>query len=188
MKKFFILLATVAVLVSCGPKYSGPNGEKTQKDAEAEFTSSLTKSEKKAVLDLADECMDKLRSGKVDEAVDMIYVLYNDVLYKKSASYTADLITRFKMFPVRSYERLYYSFSTEGNNDISYSYIFAPSKKGAGGESMKLMFNPVYVDGKWYLTLKEGGQSSKDLSADKQIHDLAPAPNAPRLNKKQESE
>ena len=184
MKKIFILLAAVAVLVSCGPKYSGLHGEKTQKDAEAEFTSSLTKSEKKAVLDLADECMRKLQSGRVDEAVDMIYVLYNDVVYKKSASYTADLVARFKAFPVRSYERLYYSFSTEGNNDISYSYIFAPSKKGVGGETMKLMFNPVYVDGLWYLTLKEQGQSSKDLAPDKQIHELAPAPNAPRLNKK----
>lgn len=188
MKKLFILLAAVAVLVSCGPRYSGPNGEKTQKDAEAEFTSSLTEAEKKAVLDLADECMERLQSGRVDEAVDMIYVLYNDVLYRKSDSYTADLITRFNAIPVLSYERLYYSFSTEGNNDISYSYVFAPSRNGVGGETMKLMFNPVYVDGRWYLTLKDPGQSSKSLSADKQIHDLAPAPNAPRLNKKPDSE
>ena len=186
MKKIFILLAAVAVLVSCGPKYSGLHGEKTQKDAEAEFTSSLTDSDKKAVLDLADECMRKLQSGRVDEAVDMIYVLYNDVVYRKSDSYTADLVTRFKAFPVRSYELLYYSFSTEGNNDISYSYSFATSKKSAGGETMKLMFNPVYVDGRWFLTLKEKGQSSKDLAPDKQIHELAPAPNAPRLNNKPE--
>ena len=48
---------------------------------------------------------------------------------------------------------------------------------------MKLMFNPVYIDGSWYLTFKDGSQSSRDLPLDKQIHELAPAPNAPRLNK-----
>lgn len=80
MKRIFILLAAVAVLASCGPKYSGSRGEKTQKDAEAEFVSSLTQSDQDAVLALADECMGKLKDGRVDEALDMIYVLYNDVL------------------------------------------------------------------------------------------------------------
>ena len=186
MKKLFILLAAAAVLVSCGPKYSGMNGEKTQKDAEAEFVSSLTKSDQDAVLALADDCMRKLQSGRVDEAVDMIYVLYNDVVYRKSDSYSAELIERFKAFPVRSYERDFYAFSTEGNNDISYSYVFAPGRNGSGAQTMKLMFNPVYVDGQWYLTFKDYGQSSKALPVEKQIHELAPAPNAPRLNKRPE--
>ena len=186
MKKIFILLAALAVLVSCKPKYSGSNGEKTQKDAEAEFVSSLSSSEKDAVLALSNEFMDKLQAGRVDEAVDMIYVLYNDVLYKKSASYTATLISRFKMFPVLSYELVYNAFSTEGNNDVSYQYVFAYGTGGNPDETIKLMLNPVYVDGQWYLTMKDAGQSSKDLPLDKQIHELAPAPNAPRLNKKPE--
>ena len=186
MKKLFILLAALAVLVSCGPKYSGSHGEKTQKDAEAEFVSSLTQAEKDAVLALADDFMGKLRAGRVDEALDMIYVLYNDVLYRKSDAYNAQLVQRFKMFPVRSYERVYYAFSTEGNNDISYSYVFASSPGSVGGETMRLMLNPVYVDGQWYLTFKETGQSSRDLPKEKQIHELAPAPNAPRFNKRSE--
>lgn len=186
MKKFCILLAAFAVLVSCGPRYSGSNGEKTQKDAEAEFLSSLTQESQDAVLALADECMDKLMAGEVEEAVDMIYVLYDDVLYKKSDSYTAELMMRFRMFPVRSYERLYYSFSTEGNNDISYSYVFSPAKDGSPAQTIKLMFNPVYVEGQWYLALKDVGMSSKDLPKNLQIHELAPAPNTPRLNKKPE--
>jgi hypothetical protein len=116
----------------------------------------------------------------------MIYVLYDDVLYKKSDSYSAELQMRFRMFPVRSYERLYYSFSTEGNNDISYSYVFSPAKDGSPAQTMKLMFNPVYVDGQWYLALKDVGMSSKDLPKELQIHELAPAPNTPRLNRKSE--
>ena len=183
MKRFYLLFAAFTLLVSCGPKYSGSRGEKTQKDAEAEFLASLSQTDQDAVLALADDCMDKLQAGKVDEAVGMIYVLYNDVVYKKSASYTADLVQRFKSFPVVSYERLYHSFSTEGNNDISYSYVFAPASGGRSEQTMKLMFNPVYIDGSWYLTFKDGSQSSRDLPLDKQIHELAPAPNAPRLNK-----
>jgi len=184
MKQLFILLAAVAVLASCGPKYSGSHGEKTQKDAEAEFVSSLTQEDKDAMLALSDSFMDKLQAGQVDEALDMIYVLYNDVLYKKSDTYTAQLIQRFRMFPVLSYKMLYHSFSTEGNNDVSYSYVFDSSTGSEGGETMKLMLNPVFIDGQWYLTFKDLGQSSKDLPVEKQIHELAPAPNAPRLNKR----
>lgn len=188
MKKLFILLVAFAVLASCGPKsnYSGSNGEKTQKDAEAEFVTSLTNDSQEAVLALADECMGMLQSGQVEEALDMIYVLYDDVVYKKSDSFTSDLAMRFRMFPVRSFERLYYSFSTEGNNDISYSYVFEPAKDGKPAQTMKLMFNPVYVDGEWYLTFKDVGQSSRDLPVENQIHELSPAPSAPRLNKKPE--
>ena len=183
MKNLFVLLATFFVLVSCGPKYSGSHGERTQKDAEAEFVSSLSSSDRDAVLTLADDCMSKLQAGRIDEAVDMIYVLYNDVVYSKSPSFTADLIQRFKVFPVLSFERLYYSFSTEGNNDISYSYVFEEGRDGHPAQTIKLMFNPVFIDGEWYLTFKESGQTSKDLPLDKQLHELSPAPATPRLNK-----
>ena len=186
MKRLFILFAAFAVLVSCGPRYSGSNGEKTQKDAEAEFLASLTQSDQDAVLALADEFMDKLKAGQVEDALDMIYVLYNDVLYKKSEAYTSDLVKRFKMFPVVEYERLYSSFSTEGNNDISYAYSFKKGSDGNPSQTMKLMLNPVLADGQWYLTFKDGTQSSKDLPKEKQIHELAPAPNTPRVFKPSE--
>lgn len=183
MKKLFVLLAAVAVLVSCNrPKYSGSRGEKTQKDAEAEFVASMTSSDEEALLALGDECMGKLQAGQVEEALDMIYVLYNNVVYKKSASYTTQLLQRFQMFPVLSFERVYHSFSTEGNNDLSYSYVFAPATADSPAQTMKLMFNPVYVDGEWFLTFKDGSQSSRDLPVDKQVHELAPAPVTPRLN------
>lgn len=53
---------------------------------------------------------------------------------------------------------------------------------------MKLMFNPVFIDGTWYLTFKDGNQSSRDMREENQIHELAPAPTAPRLNLKPDSE
>ena len=143
---------------------------------------SLTQSDEDAVLALADDCMRKFQAGQLDEALDMIHVLYNNVVYKKSDSYTAQLKQRFEAYPVLSFERLYHSFSTEGNNDISYSYVFEPANGNIPASTRKLMFNPVYIDGQWYLTFKDGSQSSRDLPVDKQVHELAPAPTAPRLN------
>lgn len=180
MKKSLFILAAILILASCsrGPKYSGLHGEKTQKDAEAEFVSSLASADSSAVVELAERCMSLLKGGQIAEAVDMIYVLHDNVLYKKSASYTTDLIQRFTTFPVVTYKLNYFSFSTQGNNDVSYTYSFANND----ASSMKIMFNPVKVDDVWYLTFKDGSQSSRDLPLDKQIHQMAPAPADIKLN------
>ncbi len=181
MKKLLLILVSLSLLCSCH-HYSGSRGEKTQIDAEKEFRAALTTADTTSVLALSEQFMQALHNGRVQEAVDMIYVLYQDVVYKKSAEYTAELIQRFSMFPVLSYKMLYYNFSTEGYNDISYSYSFEKPVDGTGAPSIKLMLNPVYVDGVWYLTLKDGTQSSLDLPKEKQIHDLAPAPPKIRVN------
>ena len=84
MKKVIFILAALAVLASCnrGPKYSGANGEKTQIDAEKEFVSSISNADSIAVVSLSDKFMSLLKDGMVNEAVDMIYVLHDDVLYQ----------------------------------------------------------------------------------------------------------
>lgn len=157
---------------------------KTQEQAETEFIASISSADSTSVLHLADSCMSLLKEGLVQDAVDMIYVLSRDTLYKKSPSYTETLINRFKLFPVVSYDLNYYSFSTQGNNDISYSYSFSTSSVEGSSSIMKLMFNPVLVEGQWYLTLKDGYQSSKDLPDELQINRLAPAPAEIKLHKK----
>lgn len=182
MKKLFLILFSLSLICSCH-HYSGSRGEKTQIDAEKEFRESLSSEDTSAVIALSEQFMQSLWNSRVTDAVDMIYVLYNDVVYKKSAAYTSELIQRFKMFPVLSYKMLYYNFSTEGNNDISYSYTFDNPQDGSEPSSIKLMLNPVYVDGYWFLTLKDGYQSSLDLPKEKQIHDLAPAPSKVKLNR-----
>ena len=182
MKKLFLILFSLSLICSCH-HYSGSRGEKTQIDAEKEFRESLSSEDTSAVIALSEQFMQSLWNSRVTDAVDMIYVLYNDVVYKKSAAYTSELIQRFKMFPVLSYKMLYYNFSTEGNNDISYSYTFDKPQDGSEPSSIKLMLNPVYVDGYWFLTLKDGYQSSLDLPKEKQIHDLAPAPSKVKLNR-----
>lgn len=182
MKKVIFILAALTVLASCnrGPKYSGAHGEKTQIDAEKEFVSSISNVDSLAVVTLSDRFMSLLKDGKISEAVDMIYVLHDNVLYQKNDSFSNDLIRRFTMFPVVSYKLNYFSFSTAGNNDVSYTYSFTEDEASS---KMKLMFNPVKIDDVWYLTMKDGSQSSKDLPKDKQINDMAPAPAEVRINK-----
>lgn len=177
MKKVIFIFFAI-ILVSCGSPVQNKKEWKTQQDAENEFIASLTSSDTTNVLHLADSCMTLLKDGLLQDAVDMIYVLYNGVLYKKNSSYTESLINQFKALPVVSYGLNYYSFSTQGNNDISF-YIFSSEESSY---SMKLMFNPVFIDGRWYLTFKDGYQSSKELPDELQIHKLAPAPKEIRLN------
>ena len=186
MKKLLVILAAISLLSAChrAPHYSGFHGEKTQIDAEAEFVAALSSEDSTAVLDLAEQFMTLLKDGQTEEAVDMIYVLYNDQLYRKSEAYSQMLVQRFKVFPVYSYHLVYYSFSTQGNNDISYQYAFGRPTSEKPAPTIKLMLNPVLVDGVWYLTLKEQGQSSRDLPKEKQIHDLAPAPDEITLHHK----
>lgn len=180
MKKILPILLALITVVSCGPRYSGPNGEKTQKDAEKEFLESLTEAKQTEVLEMADNCLELLLTGRLDEAVRMIYILHDDIVYQKSDEYTQELINRFTIMPVYSYKREYYSFSTQGNNDICYVTKMGPSENAP---TIKLTFNPVLVDDVWYLAFKDGNMSSKALPVEKQIHEMAPAPEEIIVNK-----
>lgn len=70
---------------------------------------------------------------------------------------------RFKVFPVLEYTMDYYSFQLEGVNDVKYRITFAleenPEQNGNAVTAM--MFNPVKVDGVWYLTIKNGTEFDK---------------------------
>ena len=88
---------------------------------------------------------------------------------------------RFRRFPVADYELVSYSFSTQGNNDLVYRYSL--SGPVGDGPAMKLTLNPVKVEGRWYLTLKDAYMSSKGLAPDDQISPYAYAPDTLRLNR-----
>lgn len=172
MKKLFILFVTIALAASCG-SHSGSRGEKTQMDAQKEFSEGLSQSDTTDMLHASEEFIIKVTAGQIDEAVDMLYVLYDNQLYGKSDSYTAELKNRFAMFEGVSYELDYYAFSTQGNNDACYRLRFG---EGPDAASMRITLNPVLVDGKWYLTLKDGSQPSSVMAPDRQVNPLAPAP------------
>ena len=178
MKKILYILLVLGLVSSCSSRGSAPVF-KTQKDAEEEFTSSLTARDTTVVLNLTETFMSLVQTDRVEEAVDMITVLSQGVVYKPSDSYYAELVNRYRGMKILSYKLDKYYFTTDGNNDVCYV-----TECGSLDSPMvfKLTFNPICVDGKWYLALKDGNQSSKLLPKDKQIHDMAPAPAKVRLN------
>ena len=118
--------------------------------------------------------MESLKNGTFDDELANLYVVYNDTLYKVSDKSLQMLHDRFSGIKVTDYTLANYRFSTPGINDLSYRYT--THGKVADGPALKLMFNPVKVGDKWYLTLKDGGMSSFDKAPNAQVHPLSPAP------------
>lgn len=180
MKFRLFFLAFIALFVaSCNnsPKVM------TYQDAEREFIASLTENDTLSVLSATGSFMESLKAGQIDDAILRLTMVENDVLYMLGDESLNELRNRFTNFPVQDYQLIRYSFSTQGINDVVYRYSFdGPLTKAAG---MKLVFNPIKVGDSWYLSLKDGYQSSKDQSADKQTHPQAPAPYPIKLNSKQ---
>ena len=153
MKKlvYFSLMALILLCVSSCKK-------KTPLQKMEEFTSSLTSADTTQMLKLSNDCMELLKAKKIDNALSMLYE-YNDST-KEVTPLTPQARKRyermFRIFPVVDYELVYYSFQLEGINDVKYKIIFAQEENVAenGEAATALMFNPVKVDGTWYLTVK----------------------------------
>ncbi|MBO4671197.1 MAG: hypothetical protein J5640_05080 [Bacteroidales bacterium] len=145
----------------------------TYKDAERQFIASLTKQDTLNVVALGTQFFTYIEEGNCDAALDMLNVLDGNVLYGIADESKDFLRPRFVKMPSDGWSFLRYSFSTAGVNDLVYLY---------GG--LKLVFNPVKVGDNWFLTLKDGYQSSNDLNPSDQINPNSPAPYPIRLNKK----
>ena len=162
MKKlaYFSLTALILLCVaSCRNKT-------TQQQTE-EFASSLTSADTTQMLKLGNDCMEHLKAKRIDDALSMLYE-YNDTTHEvKPLSEKSRKRYRrmFRVFPVVDYELVYYSFHSEGINDVKYKIIFAQEENVAenGEAATALMFNPVKVDGTWYLTVKKAGQKFDEL-------------------------
>lgn len=174
MYRLFVFIASALLIASCsGHKNAGSSAEMTQLDAEKEFVSSLKDSDSLSLVTLSDEFIKKLTSGQVYEAVDMLYVLNDNQVCEKSDSTAKEMTRVLSMFRNCDYTLDYVSFSTQGNNDVCYKLFQGDPDQGV---SFKLALNPVLVDGKWYLTLKERNQTGRDLAKTRQLDDNAPAP------------
>ena len=181
MKRLSFFFAVLSALVVCSCNNSPK--VRTYQDAENEFLASLTKADSLKVLALGDEFMRNLMAGgDLDSVLTSLTMVENNVLYRISDESVYEMKARFLARPVADFACLRYSFSTEANNDLVYRYT--TSGKVGTAPGMKLVFNPVKVEGNWYLTLKDGYQSSKDVSPEEQTHPMSPAPDPVRLNRK----
>ena len=148
-----LLLVCCLALFSCGKKQ--PVSEREA------FRSTLTKEDTTQMLALCDQCMETLKAGQVDKALSMLH-LYDDstrTVLPLSEQKERELRRTFKLFPVVKYTRAYYTFTTEGLNDVKYNIEFFEKEAGdPTPNSIGFMFNPVKVEGQWYLTVKEADQ------------------------------
>lgn len=165
----FVFAFVAAFLASCNnsPKVM------TYKDAEREFIASLTRQDTLDVVNLGTKFFTYIEENNTEAALDMLNVLDGNVLFGIADESKDFVRPRFARMPAEGWSFVRYSFSTPGVNDLVYLY---------GG--LKLVFNPVKVGDHWFLTLKDGYQSSKDLSSSDQINPNSPAPYPIRLHSK----
>lgn len=158
MKNFSYILITVAI-ICLGTACS--NKQKTREERVEEFRSMLTASDTTQMLQICDNAMEQLKGKKIDEVIASLYE-YNDSteeLTELTDATKKRIARRFKMFPVLTYNRQYFSFMLEGCNDVKYEVVFAtPEQTGADSARTMFMFNPIKVDGEWKLSVK----SAKD--------------------------
>ena len=160
MKKiiyFALVVFIMSVVAACNQK-SQSHVDKTK-----EFRDGLTEQDTAQMLKLADDCMELLKKKDVEGALSMLNE-YDDStgsVQPLSEQTRAKYQRLFKMFPVYKFERSSYSFILEGLNDVKYDIIFADEEHPEvnGVPKTSFMFNPVKVDGQWYLTVKRADQN-----------------------------
>ena len=156
MKRNFLLLITVLgflLSTSCSNKKA-----QTRDDQIEEFRSILSSTDTTQMLQLCDNAMELLKDNNIEQVVASLFE-YNDSTHEARpiSDATAKHYTRmFRMFPVLSFTRRYFSFMLEGCNDVLYDVVFARAEQ-AGTENdptTTYMFNPVRINGEWKLCVK----------------------------------
>lgn len=182
MKKLVKSLLYISFIICC---FSACNNKKnTQKEetvkswgeAKAEFVSELSSSDTSNVKTIAFQCMDLLKADSISQALDMLYTIEGTKLRKMSDEEKIQLTKRFKIFPVIDYKFEGITFSTQGHNDVKFTYYFSKSENPQDTpKALGLMFNPIKIDNQWYLTMKNIGQSSQDMQNRPTDNSVAPA-------------
>ena len=152
MKKVLLPIMAVAMVLFVACK-----GD--QKSAIQIYQEGLTAQDSTTMLQKCDSCMQFLSEGRIDDALSML-VEYDDSLKQVSPlsdETRASYKRKFTLFPVLKYELKYISFTEQGLNDAKYEVQFGPDE--AGAPKTAYMFNPVKVDGQWYLCVKNANQA-----------------------------
>ncbi len=156
---FYLTIILLLILSAC----SEQKKEKKQ-TAQDKFISELTAQDTLDILRLSNACMDTLKMGHIDAAIDMLYIIRNDSLIKVPQNKEKELRQNFKFFPVVDYKLDYYAFIDQANNDVKYQIEFFKhtSPEDKTPNTIGFMINPVKVDGKWFLTLKDPDRKVMD--------------------------
>ena len=141
-----VLVAVSCFLFSCGEK-------KKQLTPKEEFLMGLTAEDTVQVLTISRSCMDTLKAGNIDEALKMLFILRDGKAIPLPAEKEQQLRKKFN-----------YSFSSTDNNDVKFQIEFFKhtSSDDHTPNTIGFMFNPVKIDGVWYLAVKEATKEATD--------------------------
>ena len=127
-----------------------------------ELQSELNNEDTLTMLKICDSSMELLKGGDIESVISQLYE-YDDST--KSVTPISDesarrFRRRLQVFPVHDYKRVSYKFFEQWLNDVKYEVIFAEEKHPEvnGVPKTFFMFNPVKVDGQWYLCVKQADQ------------------------------
>lgn len=142
-------------------------------EAEMKFTDGLCKADTDTVLTIATRFMEALKDRKLDTAMKMLHTVNGLQLDTLSIPEQRYFLHKFEVMPPCSYKMDYYCFSTQGNNDVKFSYVIsAPDEKQK--PTLSIMLNPVKIGDTWYLTLKGKHNYSREQLVPP--HKNSPAP------------
>lgn len=151
MKKKSLLLIIASVFVLCFA-YCGKKGASEGSESSSGFSAADTT----AVLDQTKVCMEELKAGEIEKALDKIYYLKQDgELVKLSDDQKVELAQRFENFPVLSYKLQSFSFDPDGVSTVKYMTEFFENKPGEKlPNTLAVVFNCVKKDNEWCLAFK----------------------------------
>lgn len=155
MKRHFSyigLLVLLCCFVCGGCTIKNKQGEKTSSSPEKEFIEGLTQKDTADFIGLTKLCLDTIKAGKIDDALNFIYYVRNDTLMPLTLEMKERLKNHFNIFPVKDYQLVSFDINGFYTNTVKYSICFREEKNAP--HLIKFVFNPIWVDGSWYLTLK----------------------------------
>lgn len=127
-----------------------------------EFQAALNNEDTLNMLNICDSSMELLKVGDIDAVINQLYEYDDSTKTVNPISDEAALSfrRRLQLFPVYDFKRVSYKFFEEGLNDVKYEVIFAEENHPEvnGVPKTFFMFNPVKVDGQWYLCVKQANQ------------------------------
>lgn len=157
MKKYLLRLLYVSISILCF--YScGNKGSNSPREQKKDFSTTLSAADTAFVLKQTRECMECLKMGKIEEAIDMLSMLSDTKISSLSEEAKQQLRKRCRLFPVLDYSLAYFSFIADTVNDVKYIVKFKEGTKNHKPNTIGFMFNPVKKDGQWHLTIKQATQ------------------------------
>lgn len=142
---YIILLAVgITAICSCGKKQDS--------EAKKDFTETVSAQDTTTVMNMTGNCMELFKSGKIDDALNMIYTINEDnFLVTLPDSLRRRMKQRLTLFPVVDYTLESFYFAKNDSNEVKYTFQFVPDNEEM---TMKMVYNPVKLGDEWFIVMK----------------------------------